>query len=96
MCKKCINRQKELSEAIERYQEENKEIKNIKIISEEDYQSLIKILLEKKYINNIAIGTENECSYRYNSDDYELFCIKHGNKKFVTNCLKRYEKKKNM
>ena len=91
---KCINRQNELSEAIERYLRENNEIKNIKIVSEEDYESLIEILFGKKYINNRATGTENECSYRYNSDDHEIYCIKHGNNKFVADCLKRYKKKK--
>ncbi len=91
---KCFNRQKELSEAIERYLRENKEIKNIIIVSEEDYKSFIEILFEKNYINNRATGTENECSYRYNSDNHEIYCIKHGNKKFVTDFLERYKKKK--
>ena len=94
LCKKCIDRQEELLEALNRYQRENNEIKKIKIVSEEDYQSFIKLLFENKYINDRTIETENECSYRYNSDDNEIYCIKHGNIKFISDCLKSYEKKK--
>ncbi len=83
-CQKCIKGQKELSDALEKYQMDNKKIGMIRIVSEEDYQSIIKQLFEKKYLTYRILGTEKECSYRYNSEDSEIFCIKHGSIKFLT------------
>ena len=77
----CIAKQKELSEAINKYQSDNK-IRSIKIVSEDDYQLLIKKLSDENYINNFQ-GISDECSYRYSSDNYEIYCIKHGSIKFA-------------
>ena len=88
----CIDKQKELSEAIAKYQSDNK-IRSIKIVSEDDYQSLINKLSDENYLNNFQ-GISDECSYRYSSDNYEIYCIKHGSikfaKEFVEGC-QRYK-----
>ena len=47
----CIDKQKELSEAIAKYQSDNK-IRSIKIVSEDDYQLLIKKISDENYLNN--------------------------------------------
>ena len=82
-CKKCVDGQNEIIRLINKFDIDNKV--SININSEEDYNSFLEKALKLNYINKASIGAEGKCSYRYNSDTKELYCVKHGALDYVKN-----------
>lgn len=76
-CEKCVNGQKAISGSIEMFLMDSG-AKDFQIRSEEDYQKFIKVAYDRKYINELFFGAKDECSYRYNPEKNESYCIKHG------------------
>ena len=76
-CEKCVNGQKVISDAIDMYQKDSNE-KDFEIRSEEDYKKFLKLAYDRKYIKEPSAGAKGQCEYRYNKENGDLYCIKHG------------------
>lgn len=83
-CQKCFETQNILKSSIYKYQAD-KNIKELRICSEEEYSTLLNNLHNGGYLKNTLSPTE-ECSYRYLKNDKKeyLSCIKHGNIYYVS------------
>ena len=74
----CVNTQIKLKRSIDKFKID-KNINNLIIATEEDFNNLLKNLLNENYINNAKVGIKG-CNYIYCKNDSEnfFFCIKHG------------------
>lgn len=81
-CKECVEAQESLTEAISKYKSENKS-NNIKDILDRNYQPLIRELYESGYLKKLVVGAKGKCSFRYDTETSELYCIKHGALEYV-------------
>ena len=88
-CAKCVDSQKKLNEAILKYKNSDTNLVNI---LEDDSRLSIKTLHEKGYLNELVVGAENECDFRYDSDKSRLYCCKHGDLEFIE-YYKSYQEK---
>ena len=53
--------------------------KDFEIRSEEDYQKFLKLAYDRKYIKEPSAGAKGQCEYRYNRENDDFYCVKHGN-----------------
>ena len=77
-CENCVNGQKVISDAIDMYQKDSNE-KDFEIRSEEDYKKFLKLAYDRKYIKEPSAGAKGQCEYRYNRENDDFYCVKHGN-----------------
>ena len=81
-CEKCENGLISIKSAIEKYRKDSNTT-GFEIRSEEDFHNFEKIAYERHYTQEPILGAKGECSYRYNPNDAEPHCIKHGSLEYV-------------
>ena len=83
-CENCASGQLLISGAIEMYRMDSDE-KDFEIRSEEDYQKFLKLAYDRKYIKEPSAGAKGQCEYRYNRENGDFYCVKHGSREQVKN-----------